>query len=72
MKLTRCFIFTTFRSHRNSIIKLLIITGARVYVDGRHNLHTRCCGECYINNFALNESLWTFREGDNPLMYSIS
>ena len=26
----------------------------------------------YTNNFALIESLWTLREGDNSLMYSIS
>ena len=24
-------------------------------------MHTRCCKECYTNNFALIESLWTFR-----------
>ena len=28
--------------------------------------------KCYTNNFALIESLWTLREGDNSLMYSIS
>ena len=39
---------------------------------GRHNLHTKCCKEYYINNFLLIESLWTFGEGDNSPMYSIS
>ena len=41
-------------------------------IDGKHNLHTGCCKKCYTNNFALIESLWTLREGDNSLMYSIS
>ena len=45
--------------------KIKILTIWALQIDGKHNLHTGCCKKCYTNNFALIESLWTLREGDN-------